>query len=64
MNTATKTGLKKTAFKKVVHKIAENTGELIGNKITEKIVKPKLAPDENSRNVEEIPTSLWKRQEI
>ena len=46
--TATKTGLDaaKTAFKKVFHKAAEATGELVGNKIA--------VPDENSRNVEEI----------
>ena len=49
MDTATKTGLDaaKTGSKKVVHKIAEATGELIGNKITNKIVKPKPVPDEN-----------------
>ena len=40
---ATKTGLDaaKTASKKVVHKTVEATGELIGNKIDEKVVKPK-----------------------
>ena len=40
---ATKTGLDaaKTASKKVVHKTDEATGELIGNKIDEKVVKPK-----------------------
>ena len=42
MNTATKTGLDdiKTASKKLVHKTAEATEELIGNKIADKIVKP------------------------
>ena len=49
LHTATKTGLHhaKTASKKVVHKAAEATGVLIGNKITENIVKRKLVPDEN-----------------
>ena len=44
----------KAAFKKVVHKTAEATGELTGNKIAEKKVKPKPVPDNNSRNVEEV----------
>ena len=56
--TATKTGLDaaKTAFKKVYHKTAEATGELVGNKIA--------VPDENSRNVEEIVFWPEKRQEL
>ena len=56
LDTATKTGLDavKTASKKVVHKTAEATGELIGNKVAEKIVKPTTVPDEDSGNVEEI----------
>ena len=56
MNTATKTGLHalKTALKKVVHKAAEATGEFIGNKVADKIVKPKPAPEANSRNKKEI----------
>ena len=43
LDTATKTGLDatKTTSKKVVHKIAEATGEFLGNKIAEKVVKPK-----------------------
>ena len=44
----------KTACKKVVYKAAEATDELRGNKIAEKIVKPKHVNDENPRNVEEI----------
>ena len=31
----------KIAFKEVIHKAAEATGEFIGNKIADKIVKPK-----------------------
>ena len=43
LDSATKTGLDaaKTASKKVVHKTVEATEELIGNKIDEKVVKPK-----------------------
>ena len=62
LNTSTKTGLdaEKTASKKK----AEATGELIGNKIAEKVVKPKAVPTKNSRNVEEIVIQPEKRQEI
>ena len=46
MDTATKTGIDaaKTASKRVVQKTAEGTGDLIGNKIADKITligKPK-----------------------
>ena len=53
LDTATKKELDtlKTASKKVVHKPAEATGEFIGNKIADKIEKPKPVIDENSRNV-------------
>ena len=39
MNTATKTGINaaKTASNRVVQKTAETTGDLIGNKIADKI---------------------------
>ena len=49
LDTVTKTGIDalKSASKKVVHKTAEAIGELMGNKIADKIVKP-------SRNVKEI----------
>ena len=40
----------KITSKKVFHKAAEATGEFIGNKIADKIVKT----NENSRNVKEI----------
>ena len=64
--TATKTAIDatKTAFKKVVHKTVEATGELTGNKIAEKKVKPKPVPDNNSRNVEEVIPPQQRRQEI
>ena len=66
LDTATKTGLDalKVAFEKEVHKVAEATGEFIGNKIADKIMKPKPVIDENSRNVEEIVTPQEKIQEI
>ena len=49
MGTATKAGLDavKTASKKAVCKAAEATG----NKITDRVVKPKPVPDENVRNI-------------
>ena len=34
-------------FKKVAHKVAEETRECIGNKIANKIMKPKPVPNEN-----------------
>ena len=42
----------KADSKKVVHKAAKATGEFIGNKIADKIVKQNLVFDENLRNVE------------
>ena len=50
--------------KNCFQKKAEATGELIGNKIAEKVVKPKAVPTKNSRNVEEIVIQPEKRQEI
>ena len=54
LDTAAKAGLNtlKTDSKNAVHKIAETTGEFIGNKIAEKTVKPKHVLKANSRNVE------------
>ena len=62
LDAAFKTGLNglKTASIKVVQKAAEATGELIGNKIAEKILKPA----ENSRNFEEIVILPEKREKI
>ena len=66
LDTATKTGLDalKTASKKLVHKAAEATGEFIGNKIADKITKPKPVPDENFGDVEEIIIPPENREEI
>ena len=44
----------KTVSKKTVHKAAETTGEFIGNKMADKILKQKLVIDKNSRNIEKI----------
>ena len=63
MDTATKTELDplKSGYKIVVREAAEATGNFIGSKIADKIVKPKTLPAENSRNVEEIviPPKKW-----
>ena len=66
MHTATKTGpgSLKPGSKKVAYKSAKATSEFIGNKIAGKIVKPKLVPDANSRNVKEIVIQPEKREEM
>ena len=60
MDTTAKTGLNtlKSASKKLIHKIAKATVELIENKIAEKIVKSNV----NSENVKEINTPREKRE--
>ena len=62
LDTARNTGLDatKTASKKLVHKAIEATGEFIGNKIAEKIVKR----DADLKIVEEINVPPEKREEI
>ena len=67
MDTTTKTGMDaaKTKFKRVVQKTAEPTGDLIGNKIADKITsmgKPK--EKEKTKEIEEIYISPEKRQEL
>ena len=67
MDTATKTGMDsaKAASKRIVQKTAEDTGDLIGNKIAGKITsigKPK--EKEKAKEIEEIYIPLEKRQEI
>ena len=52
----------KKCFQKVVHKRAEATDELMGNKITKRILKSKSMLDVNSRNIEEILISPEKKQ--
>ena len=51
----------KTVLKQVVHKEAEATGQVVGNEIAEKIVKPKHRINQNPRNVEEIVTPPEKK---
>ena len=67
MNIATKTGMDaaKIASKRVVQKTAEATGDLIGNKIADKITsigKPK--EKEKTKEIEEIYIPPEKRQQI
>ena len=44
----------KNYFQNSIYKTAEAAEESIGSKIAKKIMKPKLAPDENSRVDQEI----------
>ena len=67
MDTATKTGIDavKTASKTIVQKAAEDTGDLIGNKIADKntsIGKPK--EKEKTKETEEIYIPPEKIQQI
>ena len=69
MGTATKTGIDaaKTGSKRVVQKTAEATGDLIGNKIADKINsigKPKQKEKEKTKEIEEIYILPEKRQQI
>ena len=54
----------RTDSKKVVHKAAQATDQFRGNKIADKIAKPKHVIDENPRNVEEIIIPPEKTEEI
>ena len=54
----------KTDSKKVNHKTAEATDELIGNKIADKTVKPLPVPDANWRDVEKIVIPPQRRKEV
>ena len=69
LDTASKIGLDalKMQSEKVTHKEVEETGQLKGNKIPDKIVKPKPVLDEiqemlkkQSRNIKQIKTSIIK----
>ena len=67
MDTATKTIIdaERTAYKRVVQKTAEATGDLIGNKMADKITsigKPK--EKEKTKKTEEICIPPEKRQQI
>lgn len=60
LDTSTKTGLdaSKIVSRKVVYKTPEATAELIGNKITGVVVKPKPVFELSLRSVGKIVTSL------
>ena len=63
MDTATKTGLDvvKTASKKLVHKTAEATGQLIRNKVTDmNEYELNNSTRENRRNTKQIKVSIIK----
>ena len=64
MGTATKAGIDaaKTASKRVVQKIAEATGDLIGNKIADKITS--IGKSEEKEKPEEIYIPPEKRKQI
>ena len=67
MNTATKTGIDatKTASKRIVQKTAEATGDLIGNKIADKITSVgKSKSDDKTKKVEKIYIPPENRQQI
>ena len=67
MDTATKTGIDaaKTASKRLLQKTAEATGDLIGNKIADKITSiGKRKEREKIKKPEEIYIPLEKRQQI
>ena len=67
MDTATKAGIDaaKTTSKKIVHKTSEATGDLIGNKIDEKITSEGKSKEKQKTNkAEEIYIPLEKRQQI
>ena len=67
MGTATKTGIDaaKTTSKRIVQKPAEATGNLIGNKIADKITSAgKSKEKEKTKKVEEIYIPPKKRQQI
>ena len=67
MDTATKTGIDaaKTASKRVNQKTAGATGDLIGNKIADKITLVGNSKEkEKTKKVEEIYIRSEKRQEI
>ena len=67
MDTATRTGIDaaKAASKRVVQKTAKATGDLIGNKIAEKITSVgKSKQEDKTKKIKEIYISLEKRKQI
>ena len=66
MDTTTKTGMDavKIASKRVVQKTAEATGDLIGNKIADKITSIGKPKEKETKKIEEIYIPPEKRQQI
>ena len=67
MDTAARTGIDaaKAASKRVVQKTAKATGDLIGNKIAEKITSVgKSKQEDKTRKIEEIYISPEKRKQM
>ena len=67
LDTATKTGIDaaKTAFKRLVQETAEAAGDLIGNKIADKITSIcKLEEKEKANKADEIYIPTEKRKQI
>ena len=64
MNTAIKTGkdFATIAGKKIMHKSAEGTGDLVGNKIAEKITlmgKPRSKKEKDEKNIMEETQEIY-----
>ena len=66
MDTAAKTGIDavKTPSKRIVQKTAEATGDLIGNKIADKITSTGKPKEKETKEIEEIYIPPEKRQQI
>ena len=66
MDTVTKTGIDvaKSASKSLVQKTAEATGDLIGNKIADKITSIGKSKEKKTNKAEEIYIPPEKRQQI
>ena len=66
MDTTTKTGIDaaRTTSKRIVQKTAEATGDLIGNKIDDKITSIDKTKEKETKKTEEIYISLEKRQQV
>ena len=66
VDTATKTGIDaaKTTSKRIVQKSPEATGDLIGNKIADKITSVGKPKEKETKKIEEIYIPPEKRQQI
>ena len=66
MDTTTKTGIDaaRTTSKRIVQKTAEATGDLIGNKIDDKITSIDKTKEKETKKTEEIYISPEKRQQV